>query len=232
MSMLELGVNFAGETVTQKPSTKSKVKTAESTETPTRRPRSRARYLQRKAEIADVAAHLFAERGYHATSIQDLSDATGLQRGALYHYIETKRDLLYSIHERFIDPLLAEAREIEARQEPPDVAIKALAHALMSTISTYHDQVTVFLHEWNAIADEPEWEEVRNSRREFEQIIQRVVERGMAEGVFEVVDVRLATLAFVGMINYSYQWFRPGGRASASRVADIFSAIFLNGVTG
>src|SRR3954468_21826676 len=118
-----------------------------------RRPRSRARYLERKAEIADVAAKLFAERGYHATSIQDLSEATGLQRGALYHYIEKKRDLLYSIHERFIDPLLAEARAIEAKDEPPDMAIRALAHALMHTIDTYHDQVTVFLHEWNVIAD-------------------------------------------------------------------------------
>jgi AcrR family transcriptional regulator len=185
-----------------------------------------------KAEIADVAARLFAERGYHATSIQDLSDATGLQRGALYHYIEKKRDLLYSIHERFIDPLLAEAREIEARQEPPDVAIMELAHALMNVISTYHDQVTVFLHEWNTIADEPEWKEVRKSRREFEAIIQRVVERGVSEGMFKIDDVRLATLAFIGMINYSYQWYRPGGRANPDRVADVFGSIFLNGVTG
>jgi len=188
------------------------------------------RHEQRKSEIADIAAALFAANGYHATSIQDLSDATGLQRGALYHYIDSKKDLLYRIHERFIDPLLAQAREIDARDVPADEAIRSLAHVLLETIHTYRDQVTVFLHEWKTITDDDSWATVRASRREFENIFERVLRRGVKEGLFEISDVRLATLGFVGMINYSHYWLNPEGRLRPDTIADRFVDYFLFGI--
>lgn len=202
-----------------------------STERRPSRPRSRARYDTRRDEIVDVAAHLFAAHGYHATSIDDLCDATGLKRGGLYHYIGSKEELLFQIHERFIRPLLEEARAIEANGDGPVETVKALARALMRDIADYGDQVTVFLHEWKAIADAPRFESLRGARREFESVVQRALERGVEEGVFEIQDSRLALLAFLGMINYSYQWYRPDGAYSADGVAETFCEIFLRGVT-
>lgn len=190
----------------------------------------RKRRERRKNEITDIAAKLFAARGYHATSIQDLSDATGLQRGALYHYIDSKKDLLYRIHERFIDPILAEAREIQSRALPPDEELRAYAHVLMRNVQNYRDQVTVFLHEWKAMQDDESWEAVRESRREFESILQRAIERGVAEGKLRTDEPRLTTLAFLGMINYSYQWFSPHGRLEPDAIADHFADVFLDGV--
>jgi AcrR family transcriptional regulator len=197
---------------------------------PVRRRRSRARHDARFSEIVDVAASLFAERGYHATSIQDLSDATGLQRGALYHYIGGKKDLLFAIHERFIEPLLSEARGIQAGNLPPEEAIRALARALMGAIDEFGDQVTVFLHEWKTIRNDPEAAGVRDARREFEEIVEEALARGVRDGQFAVRDLRLTTLAFLGMINYSYQWYVPGGRFTAGQVTEDFSEIFLKGI--
>ena len=83
-------------------------------DTPTR-PQSRERYEARREEIIDIAARVFAERGYHATSIDHLVQATGLQRGGLYHYIGSKEELLFQIHERFIAPLLKRRKKLRLR---------------------------------------------------------------------------------------------------------------------
>lgn len=197
--------------------------------TPTRQ-RSRERYERRLTEVVDTAAHVFAARGYHATSIADLVEATGLKRGGLYHYIDGKLDLLVAIHQRFIDPLLADAREIAARDEPPVAQLRALAHALMGDIAGYRDQVTVFLHEWRAIESHPAWTEIRESRREFEDIVTGVLRRGRDEGVFAFDDERLTLLAFLGAINYSYQWYDPSKDATPDEIADQFTDIFIRGI--
>jgi TetR/AcrR family transcriptional regulator, cholesterol catabolism regulator len=194
------------------------------------RPRSAERYERRREEIVDIAAHVFAERGYHATSIDDLSEATGLQRGGLYHYIGGKQELLIRIHERFIEPLLANAREIAARDEPPDVELRLLAQALAQDIADYRDQVTVFLHEWRIIEDAPEWKDIRRARKEFEGIVTSCLARGVHQGVFRSIDERTTMRGFLGMINYTYQWLNPRGRISPTAVADTFVDIFLRGI--
>src|SRR3712207_685275 len=124
---------------------------------PPARPRSRERYEERRQEVIDIAARVFAQRGYDATTIDDLVEATGLQRGGLYHYMGSKQDLLIAIHERFLHPLLAQARAIAAEELPPEQALRGLAHALMENIARYTDQVTVFFQEWRTIEGDPRW---------------------------------------------------------------------------
>jgi AcrR family transcriptional regulator len=191
----------------------------------------RLRYDAKRLEVVDAAARVFAQRGYHATSIDDLVEATGLQRGGLYHYIEGKQDLLVAIHERFIEPLLESSRAIVAADLPADEALREFARALMRDIVTYRDHVTVFLHEWRAIEEGPAWRRIQAARREFETMIESVLVRGSAQQVFAVSDTRLTTLAFLGMINYSYQWYDPAGPHTADEIAEHLSSIFLGGVT-
>jgi len=196
--------------------------------------RARTRYEARRQEIVDIAARVFAERGYHATSIDHLVEATGLQRGGLYHYIGTKEELLFQIHERFIDPLLTSAREIESRGDPPADTLRALARALMGDIATYHDQVTVFLHEWKTLGTSKDGERVKKvmaARKQFEDVIDRALKRGIEQGVFVVEDPRLAVLAFLGMINYAYQWYSSRGPYSSDLIADSFCNYFLYGIS-
>lgn len=196
----------------------------------TRQARARKRYEGRRQEVADIAARVFAERGYDATSIDDLVAATGLQRGGLYHYMESKKDLLIRIHGRFIEPLLAESRVICTAAPPPDIALRLLAQALMENIDRYRDQVTVFFNEWRMIEHDPEWAEIRASRKEFADMIGGVLERGAQEGMFTIADQRMTLFAFLGMLNYSHQWFDPAGSVPASEVADQFCDIFLRGI--
>jgi len=191
---------------------------------------SRRRYEERREAVIDAAARAFAKQGYDATTIDDLVVATGLQRGGLYHYIGGKQDLLIAIHERFLTPLLEQAREIASQDLEPEAALRALAHALMENIHLYRDAVTVFFHEWRRIEGDPRWTDVRRERREFESIIAGVLERGREAGVFAFADGRIALLGFLGMINYAPQWYEPRGRMSHEAIAEQFCDIFLRGI--
>ena len=83
---------------------------------PPTRPALRARYEGRRAELIDAAAKAFAEGGYKETSIADLSAATGLAAGGIYHYIGSKENLLIAICDDLLAPLLEEGREIVAAE--------------------------------------------------------------------------------------------------------------------
>ena len=188
------------------------------------------RYERRRQEIADIAARVFAERGYHGTSVSDLVSATGLQRGGLYHYINGKEELLSLVHQRFIEPLLEESRVVLAAGEPPDKTLRMLMHVLLKSVEQYRNQVTVFLREWRNIKDHKAWEAIASARKEYEDIVLGVLKRGSDEGMFSVPDQKMAGMALLGMINYTYQWFDPGGRVSADELADQMTSIFLHGV--
>ena len=181
-------------------------------------------------EVVDTAAYVFATRGYDATSIDDLTSETGLQRGGLYHYITGKKDLLFAVHDRCMRPLLEGAQAVELSGAPPAQALRALARVLMRSVDEYYYHVRVVLQEWRTMAMDPRWPEVHRERRTLEQIIIRTIERGVAEGVFEVSQPGLAALAFLGMINYSYQWLDPKGKQKPSDIADYYAELFVRGI--
>src|SRR5580704_12042912 len=96
---------------------------------PPTRPALRARYDRRRRSVVDAAAHVFAERGYHATTIATLLDATGMTTGALYHYVTGRDELLVAICDELMDPLLERARAIVATDAPPGAQLRELIHA-------------------------------------------------------------------------------------------------------
>lgn len=190
------------------------------------------RYAEKRLQVVDAAAHVFARQGYHRTTIDDIVEATGLTRGGLYYYIAGKKDLLIASHERYLTPLLAETERIAAQDAPPSETIRRILEAMMRTHASYPDHVAVFLNEWKAIQSEPEWNAVRRDRRTFERLVADVLTRGRAAGDFHFEDPSVTLFALLGMVNYAYQWFNPRGRLGADELAGRFSDIFLDGVRG
>src|SRR3954465_14578683 len=123
-------------------------------------PALRERYDRRQQEVVSTAAALFARRGFQATSMDELSEATGLQSGGLYHYIGSKQKLLFEIFQQLMDPLLEQAAQIEASSEEPQTKLRALVRAWVEHIETQRDHMSVFAQERHAIEREPEWEDV------------------------------------------------------------------------
>jgi AcrR family transcriptional regulator len=196
--------------------------------TPPTRPALRERYDRRRSGVIEAAARVFAERGYLATSMADLSAATGLAAGGLYHYIGSKERLLIAICDELLDPVLQRGRTIVAdTTQPPADQLRALLRAWLEHVAAHRHHLIVFAQERPVIEREPQWRDVRRSRREFERLLDAVLERGEREGVFHFADRRLALLALLGMVNHTPQWFRPRGRLSPDEIADGYCDLLL-----
>jgi AcrR family transcriptional regulator len=183
-------------------------------------PALRERYDRRQQEVVTTAAALFARRGFQATSMDELSDATGLRSGGLYHYIGSKQHLLFQIFGQLMDPLLERAGEIEAAGGAPEVQLREIVRAWLAHIEAHLDHMSVFAQERHAIEHEPEWEQVRASRDAFEAILAR---RLAAVGLTD----RLALFALLGMVNHTATWLKPGGRLTAEQIADGYCNMLL-----
>jgi TetR/AcrR family transcriptional regulator, cholesterol catabolism regulator len=200
------------------------------TKTPPTRPRLRAKYEHRLEAVIGVAAHEFAERGYHNTSIEDLVAASGLQRGGLYHYIESKRHLLLLIHDQLLEPLLEQAREISSRDETPEAQLRALMRTWVLHVAAHRDHMTVFNEERRLIESVPEWTRVRQQRREFQDLVAEVLRRGIVDGSFQIVDADIVLMSILGVVNHMPQWFDPSGRLTPEQVADRCTDLVLHGI--
>jgi TetR/AcrR family transcriptional regulator, cholesterol catabolism regulator len=196
---------------------------------PPTRPALRERYDRRQREVVDVAARLFAEQGFHATSMSDLIAATGLASGGLYHYIQSKDQLLLRICDQLMDPLLAEAQAIEQRSEPAVERLRLLLRAWMRHVERHRDHMLVFQQERRVLEADERWQDVRETRRRFEHILDGLLLASEQEGALSLPDRQVALLGLLGMVNYAPQWFRPNGRLSAEQIADRWCELLLDG---
>jgi AcrR family transcriptional regulator len=194
---------------------------------PPTRPALRARYDRKQQEVVATAARLFAQRGYQATSMQDLTEATGLAAGGLYHYIGSKEQLLIRICDELLEPLLARAREIVARAAPADAQLHELLRLWLAHVATHQDHMVVFAQERHAIEREPQWREVRRQRKAFEKILDDVLARGEQDGTMAFADRGLTLRALLGMVNHTATWLRPRGRLSTEQIADGYCELVL-----
>ncbi|MEA2255332.1 MAG: hypothetical protein QOG35_1377 [Solirubrobacteraceae bacterium] len=176
-----------------------------------------------------AAASVFARQGYEATSMADLTQATGLTVGGLYHYIGSKEALLVRICEQLLDPLLERARELVAGAAEPDERLRLLLRAWLAHIEDHLDHMLVFQQERNALERQAHWQSVRRSRKEFERIVDAVLSELEAAGRLRLSDRGLALHAILGMVNHTPQWFRPRGRLSAAEIADGYCELLLRG---
>jgi AcrR family transcriptional regulator len=192
--------------------------------------RRSAKWTARREAIVDTSAQVFARRGYHATGIVELCEVNGLGKGAFYHYIGSKEELLAAIHDRVMDEVMLGADRVAEAGGSPSAQLAMLGDELLDVIHRYPDHVWVFLHEFPALTAERA-DQFRVRRREYERRVEAVLQAGVDTGEFREVDPRLTALAWLGMHNYTYLWLKPGGRLSAREIAKPFADIFIHGIS-
>ena len=194
---------------------------------PPTRPALRQRYDRRQERVVAIAAELFAERGFTATSMTDLSEATGLAAGGLYHYIGSKKQLLFRICDELMEPLLIEAHAIVETDQPAVTQLKELLRAWLDHIARHRHHMTVFQQERHLIERDPQWRTVRRQRKDFELILDGVLERCERDGTLNFPDRALALRALLGMVNHTSTWLRPRGRLTPEQIADGYCDMLL-----
>jgi AcrR family transcriptional regulator len=191
--------------------------------------RRRAGWQARREAIVDTSARIFAQQGYHATGITELCVANELGKGALYHYIGSKEELLAAIHDRVMDEVMLGADRVAAAGGSPSQQLAMLGTELLDVIHRYPDHVWVFLHEFPALTGDRA-EQFRTRRRAYERRVEEVLQAGVESGEFRAIEPRLTAMAWLGMHNYTYLWLKAGGRLSARDVAQPFAEIFMGGI--
>src|SRR5665213_4530198 len=192
-------------------------------------PPRRANWEARRQLIIDASAPVFARHGYHATGIMELCAANDLGKGALYHYIGSKEELLAAIHDRVMDEVMLGAVRVAEAGGSPSLQLAKLGEELLDVIHRYPDHVWVFLHEFPALTGERA-EQFRERRRKYEQRVEGVLQAGVDSGEFRELQPRLTAMAWLGMHNYTYLWLKAGGALSARDVAKPFAEIFMQGI--
>lgn len=188
--------------------------------------------MDRREAIIDAAVRLFHERGYSNTSMQNIADAVGLLKGSLYYYITSKEDLLFEIHERFMNVLIEKTESREAVIDlPPRQRLEGVITDLLQLIRDYRAYVEVFFRERYAMQGS-RWDAIHQKRERYEDVVRTIIREGQQDGSFRAdLDDQIVTFGLFGMCNWSYQWLNSSGRLSAAEIARIFSVIFLDGLT-
>jgi TetR/AcrR family transcriptional regulator, cholesterol catabolism regulator len=185
---------------------------------------------KRREEIFDAAARIFHEKGYEATSIQDVADAVGILKGSLYYYITSKEDLLFQV----IDEVHRESLEkLDALKQVEGDSLVRLRRFIESHVENNARnlvRIGVFFHDFRSLSPERRAQIVAE-RDLYDKALRSLIREGQVEGVVaEDVDPKLTAMAILGMMNWIYQWYRPDGSHSPERIAREFANLVLAGV--
>jgi AcrR family transcriptional regulator len=190
---------------------------------------ARARPVQ--ARLLDAAVGLFAEKGFDATSVQEIVERAAVTKGAMYHYFKSKDDLLYEIYHGLISQQLADLDRILAAAGPPGDVIRAVIVDLVETTTARLAEAAVFSREMHKLADEP-MAALRAQRRRYHEAFRGLVARGQADGAFAAVaSADTVTLVVFGIVNQLPQWYQPDGPKSPRQLADEVADLVLAGLS-
>jgi AcrR family transcriptional regulator len=192
-----------------------------------RRPRR-----DREAQIYRVAAQIFYDKGYGATSVEDIAEEVGILKGSLYYYMDSKEDLLFHVIERAhqeLTQLLDETLAEGATDDPMD-QLERLIKAHTRYVCDNHVTIGVFFNDFKFLSPTRQ-EEIIGARDSYDHRVQKLLSRARKAGqIDEAVDIPLASMAILGAVNWAYQWYRPGGRLSPDQIGEELSARLLGGV--
>jgi AcrR family transcriptional regulator len=182
----------------------------------------------RRAEILAVAERLFAQKSYHATSMDDVADAVGVTKPAIYHYFRSKEDILLEIRQSIIDDALELVDGVlEAAGRPAD-KLRDILVAHTTTVLTRRRANKIFYEEQGLLSADRE-RAIRRAERRYEKVLHRLYEDGIAAGELRGADPGIAVATLLGACNWSYRWFKPRGRLSAEEMAQTMVELLLEG---
>jgi len=200
---------------------------------------ARETVVDSRQEILRTAARLFQQRGYDATSMNDVAAALKLSKGGLYHHFQSKDEILFEImnhameitQERVLNPVIDIA--------DPEERLRALIRLHIEVVIGPRDrEITVMLHENHPLP--PALRRRINSRKKdyvhfLEKLMAEVQEKrlggnGKVHRGVSKVSPRAAAFALLGMLNWIYQWYKPEGELQAQNLIPQFTELIFGGI--
>ena len=189
----------------------------------------REEHNKRKQEILTIAARIFRQKGYNATSMNDLANECGLFKGSLYHYFKNKEQILQEVIQSYFEYLLLYLEPINSSKLMPTEKLRMSLEIQMRAIEANRDAVSVALREDLAV-ENPYRETYIAQRNRLEDHLASILEEGIEKGMFRKVDIRLTTKAILGMCNWATVWYSRSGRLNSKAIAKHFADLAISGL--
>jgi AcrR family transcriptional regulator len=200
------------------------------------RAEGRADYLKRRAEIVRAAADVFKQRGFSATTLNDVAEAMGADRASLYYYVASKQELFDEIVGEAVRVNLATITELQAAVGPAPDKLRRLVESLMQSYADYYPVLYVLIQEnlSRVSPDRSRWaKEIRQINREYERALIEIVQSGQDAGtISRAVPAWQVAYGIIGMVAWSNRWFNPHqASASAQEIGSQFADVLLAGLS-
>jgi AcrR family transcriptional regulator len=186
-------------------------------------------YDERYQQILNAGARVFARKGFHHASMRDMSRETGMSLAGLYYYFRSKEELLFLIQKDIFETILATVSERLAATQDPEEQLHALFEVHAGYCIREMDRVKVLSHESDSLEGEF-WDQIRDLKRKYYRLVRSVLGTLRRRGRLIQPDPHVATMAYFGMVNWIYTWYRPGGPLDEAAIARELADIFCKGV--
>jgi AcrR family transcriptional regulator len=192
------------------------------------RPAEQAR--PRDAEVVDVAARVFHERGYADATVQDIADALGILKGSLYYYIDTKEDLLHRIlHEVHVD-VDGVLHEVKAQDIAPLDALRLYVRRMIEYTTHNLVKISVYYHDLDRLAPARRTE-IARGRRAHQDYVTELIEAAQARGELDPsLDARIEANLVFAVVIWPYRWYRHTGRIGRDELAEMCIQFIVGGL--
>ena len=184
-----------------------------------------------RADVVAAAGRLFAEKGYHGTSMRDLGKELGLLGSSLYSHVESKEDLLVDVVAEGAELFQASADSALAEEGNAAEHLNSLIAGHIDVVLGHLDVVRTFLNEARML-DSEHRDRVIASRDQYEAAFRQVLAEGRADGSFRPdIDPKTSSIFILSVLNAVERWYRPDGELSRDELVDRLSAFCLGGLS-
>jgi TetR/AcrR family transcriptional regulator, cholesterol catabolism regulator len=185
---------------------------------------------RRQQEVVEAAARVFHEKGYEATAIQDIADSVGILKGSLYYYITSKEDLLFEVIEGVHEEAMKNLGRTAALDGNALQKIRSFVFTHCLFNAEHLVKMAVFFHDFRSLTGERR-QVIVEARDLYDKFLRDLIRQGQAEKIICVdVDPKLSAITILGMMNWIYHWYRPGGELAAEDIAHDYADFVVAGL--
>lgn len=182
-----------------------------------------------RKDILLAAAQIISQKGYHATSMNDIANAVNLQKASLYYHVQSKQDILLSLLDEALDLVFKKINAVMVKPIPIEEKLRLAMRTYLTTLTDQRDLAAVLLLEHRSL--DPEMRNKHLPRRDrFEQLWRDLLKMGVEDGKFYIEDIHMATRALLGEMNWVVTWYREEGALRIDEISNQYADLFLHGL--
>ncbi|MDN3356528.1 TetR/AcrR family transcriptional regulator [Actinomadura sp. DC4] len=186
---------------------------------------------ERREHLVRLAAELFAEKGYQATTVRNIADEAGILSGSLYHHFDSKESIVDEILTAFFDELAAANQAVLEKGGDPRTILAGLVGICFGTLVPHRAAIMVLQNDWNYLRQFDRFDYLSKSEEVAERLWVGQLVEGQRTGLFrDDIDARLTYRMIRDTIWVAVRWFRPGGRLDAQGLADHYIKVLFDGI--